>query len=80
MLMRSFQKMLEATMVLVYKRLDAIEHLTITNPYQPPPSTAKWLNYEEGEIDPCHIDIDTDKLKYADLEPQDMAANREANH
>jgi hypothetical protein len=47
----SFQKLLKATMVLVYQRLDTIECPSIDNPYQPPLGATKWLNYEEGEVD-----------------------------
>jgi hypothetical protein len=43
--------MLKAIMVPVYKRLDTIEHPSIDNPYQPPLGAAKWLDYEEGEVD-----------------------------
>jgi hypothetical protein len=70
-LMRSFQKMIEAMMALVYKRLDAIEHL-IANPYQPPTGAAKWVNYEDEEANPRHA---ASELEYADLDPQDAATN-----
>jgi hypothetical protein len=76
-LMCSFQKMIEATMALVYKRLDDIKHPSITNAYQPPPGASKWIDYEDEEADPRHI---ASELEYADLDPQNAAANREADH
>ena len=65
-------------MVPVYKRLDAIEHPLINNPYQPPLGATKWLDYEKGEVDPQYVD--NEKLEYADLDLQDAAANWEADH
>ena len=77
MLMRSFQKMIEATITPVYKRLDAIECPLIANSYQPPPGATKWVDYEMGEVDPQYVD--NVELEYADLDLQDAAATKEAN-